>query len=676
MSQPECLSTGPWNNHVLSFNNQKLVFNQQGGAVGYSVTPTNIPTALAANGVYDQNGELIFLVTYEPDFNQYYNLVGYNKFGQKFYLYKKSALSGMGSNPIGLGENYIENKIVIFQVPGKCDEYYIIHPTEPVPSGNDYFCENAMTRVKFNSADHTLVQITSGRFGKKNERQVTLVSPLLRDVAQNINMGSGIIPNPNYNKLFVNVFSFGQKDKPYSYLDFRNFVSKFRVYEDYFYGPNGSIGEVEIPFLNPKINGQEILVSEIQNCPYVTCPPFNVKDGIIIEQTNQRLRILLVGDKGLITDRLGSQNYGQASPMWLYQENYSGTTAQTTYSLKSYNTNLVTSINGIAALDGDQTNNTIDRLFYSHTRTGSSAGNYIYAVRDFAITNGPPEEFNILLFPIRQEISSATNLGDRSALEISFDNKYLVYPKVPSSGSASLELLSLDGVFSNPITVDMNALPSYNLPQINTFYQGTNIATNGQLFRQRYFQRGNTLMPTCQDNRTFTNEFSPLPTGTIGPLAHLNQWIKADANTFIETNTRADFVAGQYVQLLPNFRAKPNSTFRAAIEVCPYASICCQNAIDLGDGFSLLGGRRNVAGLEPEDQDWDFSFENPAEELINLKIINLEFFTAELKDGLGRRVKTWDQNQKEIGVAGLPRGLYFITLKSSLGAKTKKILLD
>lgn len=676
-SNTNCNVTGPKNNPVMTFDNKKLVFNGLGGINGFSAAnqSVSIPTHLAANGIYDSNGEVVFVLTYEQDNNstQFSYLVGFNKFGQKFYLYRQSAL---GYNvqlepeifqPMGIANFNIENRLIIFQEPGKCDEYYVIHGSELIPgvgTGN----HNILTRFKFSTTDYSLKQMSSAVFNPKFGKSVNLVSELRKDE----NPGSNSLPNPNYGKLFRNIYSFGQNEVGTG--DQRGFISTFRVYA------GNSYVDYIVGIETPKVEfvGQPIKPTVNSNpCSGQTplCPAFEMEDAIQISQTSLSSKFLLVGKRGKIMAG-GVAPLDYESPIWLFEEKFENQTLK--YYLTSCN-NTIDKISGVAIQDADITDAKIDYLFYSQER-GTQKDIRIHKDVDLNWFKIGDAAHSALAFDYSDVslsglIQNSIQSGHKSALEISFGEKYLIYPIVPSSGNHSLGLMELSSL-NQTNNLDQNQ--TYSVPQITSFYTdfGGQHGTNTQLYRQKYVGTENSMLPGCVPTITFENATT---SNSISPLSNAKNWIKAFGQSSIEASRTANFLAGDYVQLLPSFHAEANSSFRAAIQNCPYLSTCCQSAIPIY--YPLFsGGRKAVSfgqGLDGKSEHFTIH-PNPAKEFFTIlfspsfkpeKVIIRDIRLRELSR------RTYDF-ETPFTIPGLVPGVYVVTVESEGYVETQRVVVD
>jgi hypothetical protein len=678
-----CNTNGPQNNPVLTFDDKKLVFNGLGGSSGFVVMnqSVTIPTHLAANGIYDENGEIVFVVTYEPveNSNSFSHLVGFNKFGQKFYLYRKSAFgfnsSDLGTDfsglpAIGLSNFGISNKLIIFQAPGKCDEYYIIHASEFFDR-NGTGVHSTLTKIKFSTNDHSMHQLTSAIISDKFGKSVDLVSALLKDA----NQGSPANPNPNYNKMYRNIYSFGIYESGNG--GHNGFITTFKVYEgvDYFESVLLSFPLVQLPGGANK----PTVYSFSCSTPNYYCPGFYIDDATIISQTDQSSKLLLVGNRGMIMAGGIAPIDNYTSPIWLFEEKYNN--GVLTYHLSACSTDIA-KISGIAIKDGNILDGTIDYVFYSQERgteknirvnknvelASFEVGNPLHSQPAFLGSIGPPASSG--------SISNSNNTGENSALEISYGEKYLIFPIVPVSGTPSLGLMELSSIATtSDITTDNMV---YTVPQITSFYTDLSgqHATNTQLYRQQYAGTENNQMPTCEVSLLVNNQTT---SSGIGPQANVSDWIQAQGSSLVEANKRAHFIAGNYVQLKPSFHAEANSDFRAAIQSCPYASRCCQAAIPVNIIYTMgVGGRMAVSKTNGKLDQPISIFPNPAHQYFGIVLPDgVQLEKLEMRDITQRKIQSWAPNpDKKYSIAGLSSGIYFITIETNKNVETHKLVVE
>lgn len=196
------------------------------------------------------------------------------------------------------------------------------------------------------------------------------------------------------------------------------------------------------------------------------------------------------------------------------------------------------------------------------------------------------------------------------------------------------------------------------------------------------------LAPDCPVNHVINTNF------TQGVEAYYasNEIV---STSDIAVNTLVDFSAGNQIRLLPGFRARAGSFFRAKIGGCepvaPRPSEAKLLSSVIGAGSYVLPGQGDgvqTAEVRNKPMSNDVSFQcapNPFSEGLSVQFKVVEprtTVTLALSDALGRLVHTeWNQQLFEAGqysaqmeLGQLPPGLYYVTLSTPEGRWVQKVV--
>ncbi len=672
---PTCQRVPPFNNPIFTFNQKVLKFNGGIGSNGFSIeNRTSFPTLGGANGIYDIDGNLLFYVTLKvSDIDPSRRIVvAYTSDGIEHLVNQWGPLDAFASGSI---------ELPIFPVPGLCGEYIILYPGGGSPlidGGCDGNLSKAvvLSHIRFNSSTQKIETIYSkpilgycGNFPK-------FAVSSLRKTSNN----PGPYPEKFYREIYI-AGQFGQQN-PILEPEHRQVIlahaTIFEVGTNSGYPDEVEVARNYIPIyktgLPNDIGYPQIDISSNDNTHVQQLKFLSQNPDKLLVATTKRPLFYNIGSQTVCDNPVGS-------PLHLLEQEVVNN--QYRYTLKSVQSDL-TEVNGVEMLDFNPFDNVINYLFFS--APGISSANTIGIEKDYPLSNfcaSYVPNTNDKLPTIRASnfrgiVNPATNQGHNSTLQLSVGYKYLVYGRA----EGKIGLLDIgQSSFFNAQFLTTYASNNHHIADLAPFENNGKYATNFQLYREGYGQTNSSMLPSCVPDYSFSNTSTLSGNPKIPANSRAQNFIEAMENTSVESNTSADFRAGQKVHLKAGFHAKPNSRFYAVAQPCTYQTNCCL-AFEDNTPIPLLGGGAS-GGSSGNGFDFYHAkskhvvFPNPAKNQFQLGGFETDNIAkVSLINIHGKQLAYWDGNETGVyPLTNLAQGLYYIVVETKNAQTTALPLL-